>query len=72
MSTYIYIYIYIRFLLSGLGLKTYVALLSINIHFLKIFILIGIFFFLNCMARIEGLGNWACQCAHLSRARQCE
>ena len=24
------------------------------------------------MARIEGLGNWACQCAQLSRARPCE
>ena len=24
------------------------------------------------MARIEGLGNWACQCAQLSRVRPCE
>ena len=67
VDLYIYIY-YTRFLLSGLGPETYVALLLVNIHFLKICILTGIFFFLNCMSRLEDLNNWACQtesCANL-------
>ena len=62
MSTYIFFFVFIPvFFLSGLGSETYVALLLINIHFLKICVLTGIFFFLNCMARIEGLSNWARQ-----------
>ena len=54
---------YTRFLLSGLGPETYVALLLINTHFLKICVLTGIFllFFLNCIARIKDLSNQARQ-----------
>ena len=52
-------FMYTRFLLSGLEPETYVAPLLINIHFLKICVLtrIFLFFFLNCMIRIEGLSN---------------
>ena len=54
---------YTRFLLSGLGPETYVALLLINIHFLKICVLTGVssLFFMNRIARVEGLSNLACQ-----------
>ena len=64
MSTfiiYIYIYIfYIRFLLSGLRLEAYVALLLVNTH-LKICVLTGVFLllFFNFIARIEDLSNQA-------------
>ena len=54
---------YSRFPLTGLGPETYVALLLINTHFLKICVLNGIFllFFLTCIARIEDLSNQARQ-----------
>ena len=64
MLTYIIIiFLYIHFLLSGLGPETYVALLLINTHFLKIRVLTGIFllFPLNYIARIEDLSNQARQ-----------
>ena len=64
MSTYnFFIFIYTRFLLSGLGPESYVALLLINTHVLKICVLTGIFllFSLNYIARIRGLSNQARQ-----------
>ena len=54
---------YTRFILSGLGPETYVALLLINIHFLKICVLtrVSSLFFMNRIARVEGLSNLARQ-----------
>ena len=54
---------YTRFLLSGLGPETYVALVLINIHFLKICVLtrVSSLFFMNRIAQVEGLSNLARQ-----------